>query len=461
MSYFRSVVAVAFASCVIFVTPLPAAETVQRPVVVVAGILGSKLCTAAGEIVWGSGSSLSNFTRLQLNSESHEDLMPCGLIDKIEVLGPIYSIKAYAALLEHLKAIGFDRNNLHLFDYDWRQSNFDTAQKFKKFIDDRRRDGRLPGQFDIIAHSMGGIVTRIYLNENPSAPVNKIVYFGTPFLGSASTLGTLSEGWGSFSNRLAGGMDKVREVAISFPGFLELLPRYDHCCFVRNANGSRRDIDIFDAEQWKAMNWLPNLIKTSPTRFAVFKANLERSKMLNVLLGATPPGVTEVRFAGDAQPTRVYFAVRDGATSPSSDTWLFTKDKGDGTVPVWSAARNPAFNSLAGALISFSEHATLFDDTWAKDELKHELLAITPVRREPISGRGHPVISVTAEGAQRNWTILSIDLAAKQPTYRSNEIFEADVVVMLEGSAQGLKVGLVNPIAMLRTNTAAHPLKLT
>jgi pimeloyl-ACP methyl ester carboxylesterase len=461
MAYFRRIVGASLACFVIFATPLPAAETVQRPVVVVPGILGSKLCTTTGEIVWGSGSSLSNFSRLQLNSDSPEALVPCGLIDKIEILGPIYSIKAYTALLAHLKGIGFGGSNLHLFDYDWRQSNFDTAQKLKKFIEDRQRDGRIPGQFDIIAHSMGGIVTRIYLNENPSAPVNKVVYFGTPFLGSASTLGTLSEGWGSFANWIAGGMDTIREVATSFPGFLDLLPRYEHCCYVRNANGSRRDIDIFDAEQWKAMNWLPNRVANSTTRFALFKTNLERAKTLTALLQAIPLNVTEVKFVGDAQTTRVYFAVRNGATSPSSDTWLFTKDQGDGTVPVWSAARNPAFNSLAGTLVSFSEHATLFDDTWAEDELKHELLAVTPVTREPISGRGHPTISIIADGMQRNWTIRSIDLATKMPTYRSNEIFEANVVITLEGSTQGLKAGLVKPIAVLRTNTTAYPLMST
>ena len=209
---FRMIAWLGLASLLVLGTPLSAAETVQRPVVVVAGILGSKLCTAAGEIVWGSGNSLSNLTRLQLDSDHPETLVPCGLIDKIEVLGPLYSIKAYTALLEHLRTIGFNNSNMFLFDYDWRQSNFDTAERLKKFIQDRRSDGRLPGKFDIIAHSMGGIVTRIYLNENPGIPVNQIIYFGTPFLGSANTLGTLSEGWGSFSNWLAGGMDKIREV---------------------------------------------------------------------------------------------------------------------------------------------------------------------------------------------------------------------------------------------------------
>jgi pimeloyl-ACP methyl ester carboxylesterase len=461
MSYIRRIIIGSLASFVICTIPLIANATVQRPVVVVPGMLGSKLCTANGEVVWGNGSSLSNLVRLQLNSDSPETLVPCGLIDKIEVLGPIYSIKAYKALLDHLKEMGFDGSNLHLFDYDWRQSNFDIAQKLKTFIEERRNDGRIPGQFDIIAHSMGGTVTRVFLSENPSAPVNKVIYFGTPFLGSASTLSTLSEGWGSFANWLAGGMDKIREVVTSFPAFVEALPRYDRCCYIRKTGNSRLDIDVFDADQWKALNWLPSRVASSSTLFALFKTNLNRAKTLTAILVANPPNVTEIKFVGDAQSTRVYFAVREGATHPSSNTWFFTKDQGDGTVPVWSAARNPTFNSLAGTLVSFSEHVTLFDDRWAEDELEHELLAVTPVTREPIFGRGHPIISSTAEGGQRNWTIRFIELAAKQSTYRPNEILEANAVVTLDGGTEGLKIGLVKPIAVLRTNTAAYPIMLS
>src|ERR1019366_3420195 len=166
-------------------------------------------------------------------------------------------------------------------------------------------------------------------------------------------------------------------------------------------------------------------------------------------------------FVGDAQPTRVYFAVRGGATNPSSDNWLFTKDLDDGTVPAWSAARDPTFSSLANTSVSFSEHATLFDDKWVRDQLTHELLAITPSTKEPVSGPGNPVVSVTADGVERKWTILSIALDAKQPTYRKSEILEADIVVALEGGDQGLKIGLINPVAMLRTNTTTLPLVLT
>lgn len=456
-----SVIIACIAAAIVFPQAARTAESIQRPLVLIPGILGSKLCGQSGEVVWGTGRSLSNFTRLQLNVSHPEKLEPCGLIDKIEILGPLYSINAYKALLDHLRSIGFIENkNLFLFDYDWRLSNYDNARKLKEFIAARQAEGKLPGRFDIIAHSMGGIVARIYLNENLDNRVNKIIYFGAPFLGAANTLGTLSEGWGSFSNWLAGGMDKIREVTVSFPGFLELLPRYNRCCYVRDTDGTRRDIDIFDANEWKALNWLPSRVHNDPALFSAFKAALDRSKNLTPLLRTVPPNLLEVKFAGDAHLTRTYFAVKAGATAPSSDAWYFTQDKGDGTVPVWSAACDESFSSLAGTLVSFAEHATLFDDKWAGDELEHELVAITPIKREPISGRGHPVISALTVAGQRNWTIVSMQLANVEASYRADARLQANATVMLDGPEQGLRSGLADPTAIVRTNSGVHRVSL-
>src|SRR5262249_18464333 len=68
-------------------------------------------------------------------------------------------------------------------------------------------------------------------------------YRGTPFLGSMSTLGTLSEGWGTIPNWLAGGIDTIRRTALSFPSLLELLPRYRECCSFKRAENQYLSID--------------------------------------------------------------------------------------------------------------------------------------------------------------------------------------------------------------------------
>ena len=423
-----------------------AEETVQRPLVIVPGILGSKLCTPSGGIVWGTASSLWNFSRLQLDEEEGRNLRPCGLVEEVQILGPLYSVKAYGPLINSLKEMGFEvGQNLFIFDYDWRRSNIDTANLFKEFISSKKRANEIPDSFDIIAHSMGGIVTRLYLESDSTNKVNKVIYLGTPFLGSANTLGTLSEGWGAIENTMAGGKEKIREVALSFPALLEILPRYEQCCYVKKFNKTNTYIDVFSADQWVQLGWLPMPIANDSSRLERFREQLARAKTLTDTLKTPATRVLEVKFAGDPHPTRTFLGMLPGATRPSATNWIFSKEIGDGTVPSWSAARNASLNSLQGSLVSFSEHATIFDDRWVVGELRRELLSITPINRQPIDGSGHPVFSAIIDGIQRAWTIRSIEFRPNQPYLIAPDKIEAVATISFERGVPGLRRGSVVP----------------
>jgi len=85
-------------------------------------------------------------------------------------------------------------------------------------------------------------------------------------------------------------------------------------------------------------------------------------------------GVEQVLVAGDAFATSLYlYAPRE---NPRWQDWRFSKSRGDGTVPVWSAANN--FAGLSGTLPSFSEHATIFDDDGVRNLLLRELVSNVP-----------------------------------------------------------------------------------
>ncbi len=202
-----------------------------HPVVLIPGILGSKLCDASGTVLWGESAraSLSNFHLLDIMTDLPGRVKPCGIINRVQVLGPLYSVAAYSSLIDAMKEWQLvEGQNLFIFDYDWRQSNFDNASTFEQFVASKLGPER---KFNIIAHSMGGLIARLYIERQRASPrVNKVIYLGTPFLGSMSTLATLSEGWGKLPNWLAGGVDTIQHVALSFPSLLELLPRYDKCC---------------------------------------------------------------------------------------------------------------------------------------------------------------------------------------------------------------------------------------
>ena len=78
----------------------------------------------------------------------------------------------------------FPDRPVYLFSYDWRKSNLDTVQKFANFVDEITDGGKV--QIDIVAHSMGGIVSSLYLKNNDER-VDKFLSFGTPYEGAPSS----------------------------------------------------------------------------------------------------------------------------------------------------------------------------------------------------------------------------------------------------------------------------------
>src|SRR5262249_22174616 len=305
-------------------------------------------------VLWGNALSLRNFESLELKGgASASGIKTCGLIKSINLLGPFWTVHQYDTILSTLHDLGYvEGTNLFVFPYDWRLSNFETAKALKKFIEEDQQELR-NGKFDIVAHSMGGLVTRIYLQQyGGAAKVRKVIYLGTPFQGSMNALATLSQGWGRVANGLAGGLDGIRKTILSMPAFYELFPRYA-CCRI-GSESQFEPVDIFSYEVWLRYNWLPLQFSSGPSAIAA-KENLQQAANLRELLRSKEVvGVKHVVIAGDAFATRYYlYAAKE---NPTWQNWRFTASRGDGTVPVWSAAND--LTSITGTHPSFSEHAT-------------------------------------------------------------------------------------------------------
>jgi pimeloyl-ACP methyl ester carboxylesterase len=344
-----------------------------RPVVVVPGILGSKLCHGQ-EVVWGGGSSLKNFGRLDLVAVNPEPLQPCGLLEQVAILGPFWKIDAYSGLLTTLKQLGYiEGQNLFVFTYDWRQSNLETAEILKKFIEEINAP-----KVDIIAHSMGGVVSVVYLQNHGGADrVNKIVFLGTPFLGSMNAFSLLSEGWGGVQNILAGGIETIRNTALSFPALYDLFPRYENCCRV-----GTQAVDPVDPNNWRRYNWLPRSYDRG-SRAKYFDDQLTKTKTLReVMRKRLPTNVGAIKVVGDVFGTNLY--LHACSSDPSWERWQFTKARGDETVPAWSAANNP--ESLSDTIPSFSVHGTIFNDRTVQSIIERELLEVSMPKRIRLRG---------------------------------------------------------------------------
>lgn len=94
----------------------------------------------------------------------------------------------YDYLYNSFIAAGFTPEvELFKFPYQWRSDNRETAYLLKEKIDEvKAKSGA--NKVDIVAHSMGGIVTRIYAQSDAyQSDINQIVFVGTPQDGSTSS----------------------------------------------------------------------------------------------------------------------------------------------------------------------------------------------------------------------------------------------------------------------------------
>lgn len=96
---------------------------------------------------------------------------------------PIF--KTYESLFETFEKNGYEKDkDLFIFPYQWRDSNVNTALLLKQKIQEIKTANNWP-KVDIVAHSMGGLLTREYIkSENYQGDIDQLVMLGTPNAGA-------------------------------------------------------------------------------------------------------------------------------------------------------------------------------------------------------------------------------------------------------------------------------------
>lgn len=344
-------------------------ELERNPIIVIPGILGSRLRhVPTNELVWGilgGGQAKRHLHHLALpmreGSALHElrdEVLPDGVLDRMMVsLGTTLAVKAYAQLLATLGAGGYRDQSLGLsgavdygpkhytcfqFDYDWRRSCAENAASLGRFIEQKRRyvetehqkrfgrTGRI--KFDLVAHSMGGMVARYFMRYGTTPlpadgtlpaltwagarELEKVVLVGSPNGGSAQAVNQLVNGYkpGPLMNTFPAA------VLGTMPAIYEMLPR-DRRATVLGADGWPLDhlkAATWDKHQWGLANpaqdeflrgLLPDVSKADRRREIAldhqrkclrnavqFQAAMDRPATL-------PHGISLSLFAGDSEPT--------------------------------------------------------------------------------------------------------------------------------------------------------------
>lgn len=330
----------------------------MQVVVVVPGIMGSQL-RLGDELVWPGTiwNLIGPYNKMP--ELMRPDLKPAGMLLNFGIF------KQYSSLLADLNTCGFSEQTtpptLYPFSYDWRKSNSDAAAKLAACIEQAHDDHGGSLEIVIIAHSMGGLVSRYYLESGDFIGrkgfkcVSSLITIGTPHRGAALAL-TAAVGK---EKRLFLSSSQVLQLASDqrYPSLYELLPRRSES-FAWGAESDRYlPVDIYDPGIAGDLGLVPGNLDAA-SRF--------HSK---IDLANRPPAVRYFAFYGSRQATLCKLDIRQTGAKLDPEGRP-TDDGGDGTVPLWSGQLQGVQSLAVGG-----EHATLF----RSDELRQTLAVLLGV----------------------------------------------------------------------------------
>lgn len=452
----------------------------RNPLVVIPGFGGSELQNGSNRVIWGArftNDAMSfarpeglralalgvpeNFASLTENERvaalfelEDDDTVVSGAMHfyRTEVMTEV-SVSVYAGLVRGLAAGGYrvhppelarrlgvparpDGPPCFVFSFDWRRDLAGVAADFARFLDrteaevrDMRRQtggpeaAAAPVRFDVLAHSMAGLMTRYYLRYGArdvlvdaadgvppptwegARRVDRAVLVSPPNRGTTRSLRNLANG--ADDPFIPAYEPALVATWLSVP---QLFPRNEPL-LLSDDTGRHFELDPFDVEGWRTHRWgpyrpeqedvirqlfpgVPDPAERRRRLDAYFAASLERAERFTRVLDApaTPPnGTTLHLFAGDSESTlsRGLALRRDGALhlifeAPGDRL----EEPGDGSVtrrsaladlrPVGSKQWLRSSVSWHSVLFLSDRHTGFFTNRVFLDNLLHLLLETPP-----------------------------------------------------------------------------------
>jgi pimeloyl-ACP methyl ester carboxylesterase len=303
----------------------------RNPLILIPGMTGSELRhKETGDKVWFKAiKSKSEDLRLPVMAdptETHDNLIATDALRSVKIaVFPVYDV--YGDFIDGMEKRGgyheesWDspsedgwRDSLYVYAYDWRLDNVGNARLLIRKLDALRERLKRPNlKFDIVAHSMGGLLARYAAmygdSDLPAGDAkphptwvgtryfDRIVLLGTPNEGSALSLNALVNGYsvGSVRIDLPFVQESSKFLVFTIPAAYELLPAPG----TLRAYDDRLEpihVDIYDPKTWTKYGWNPIDDKDFPSQFnaaerkaapVYFAAALDRARRWHEALAAT------------------------------------------------------------------------------------------------------------------------------------------------------------------------------
>jgi pimeloyl-ACP methyl ester carboxylesterase len=257
------------------------------------------------------------------------------------VIARVSCVDFYAPLQSLFAQLGYQATGdkkLIEHPYDWRQDLFDLADGLAA-----RLDGVQADDISIVAHSMGGLVSRLMLETDTyrGRPwfdrIKRFIALATPHTGAPLALARVLGLDAAVG--ISGAGFRTLSANPAYPSGYQLLPAPgEAACWNAQVGSGLAPLDFYDP--------------AVATRLGMKPALVARAKALHDALraGSPPTGVRYFYVSGTGHKT----VTRVNITGTKAEV-VTTPDAGDGTVPIWSQLPRTVQKQVV-----VNEHANVF-----------------------------------------------------------------------------------------------------